>query len=49
MVQAWESSAPDENKTHEKGVWQSSQSAIAQTISLLLQKAWLLQVDNMVC
>ncbi|CAD6252436.1 unnamed protein product [Miscanthus lutarioriparius] len=47
MVQAWESSAPDENKTHEKRVWQSGQSAIAQTISLLLQKAWLLQVDNM--
>ncbi|PWZ25480.1 Importin beta-like SAD2 [Zea mays] len=47
MVQAWESSAPDENKTPEKRFWQSGQSAIAQTISLLLQKAWLLQADNM--
>ncbi|XP_020407465.1 uncharacterized protein [Zea mays] len=47
MVQAWESSAPDENKTPEKRFWQSGQSAIAQTISLLLQKAWLFQADNM--
>ncbi|PWZ25021.1 40S ribosomal protein S4 [Zea mays] len=47
MVQAWESSAPDENKTPEKRFWQSGQSAIAQTISLLLQKDWLFQADNM--
>jgi hypothetical protein len=41
MAQAWESSAPDENRKHEKRVWQSGQSAIAQTFSSLLQKAWL--------
>ncbi|PWZ16039.1 40S ribosomal protein S4 [Zea mays] len=32
---------------HLKRFWQSGQSAIAQTISLLLQKAWLFQADNM--
>ncbi|KAF8644970.1 hypothetical protein HU200_066275 [Digitaria exilis] len=47
VAQAWESSAPDENKKHEKRVWQSGQSAIAQTFSMLLQKAWLSPVlDN---
>ncbi|RLM69385.1 uncharacterized protein C2845_PM17G14880 [Panicum miliaceum] len=46
MAQAWESSAPDENKKHEKRVWQSGQSSIAQTFSLLLQRAWLLPVEH---
>lgn len=49
MAQAWESSAPDENKKHEKRVWQSGQSAIAQTFSMLLQKAWLLPVLENSC
>ncbi|RLM58078.1 uncharacterized protein C2845_PM18G13230 [Panicum miliaceum] len=47
MAQAWESSAPDENRKHEKRVWQSGQSSIAQTFSLLLQRAWLLPVEHM--
>ncbi|PUZ45866.1 hypothetical protein GQ55_8G258700 [Panicum hallii var. hallii] len=46
MAQAWESSAPDENRKHEKRVWQSGQSSIAQTFSLLLQRAWLLPVEH---
>ncbi|KAL6908038.1 hypothetical protein ACP4OV_002208 [Aristida adscensionis] len=46
MAQAWESSAPDENKSHEKRIWQSGQSSIAQTFSMVLQKAWLLPVDH---
>jgi hypothetical protein len=49
MAQAWESSAPDENKDIEMRVWQSGQSAIAHTFSLVLQKAWLLPVEQMVC
>jgi hypothetical protein len=48
MAQAWESSAPDENRKHEKRVWQSGQSSIAQTFSLLLQRAWLLPVEHTV-
>ncbi|KAM3312491.1 hypothetical protein ACQJBY_032415 [Aegilops geniculata] len=47
MVQAWDSSAPDENKEHEKSVWQLGQTAIAQTFSTVLQKAWLLPVEQM--
>lgn len=49
MAQAWESSAPDENKDIEMRVWQSGQFAIAQTFSHVLQKAWLLPVEQMVC
>lgn len=49
MVQAWDSSAPDENKEHERSVWQLGQTAIAQTFSTVLQKAWLLPVEQMVC
>ncbi|CAO2150244.1 unnamed protein product [Urochloa humidicola] len=49
MAQAWESSAPDENRKREKRVWQSGQSAIAQTFSLLLQKAWLVRVQENSC
>jgi hypothetical protein len=49
MVQAWDSSAPDENKEHEKREWQLGQTAIAQTLSIVLQKAWLLPVEQMVC
>ncbi|KAG2564198.1 hypothetical protein PVAP13_8KG390800 [Panicum virgatum] len=47
MAQAWESSAPDENRKHEKRVWHSGQSSIARTFSLLLQRAWLLPVEHM--
>nr|AAX96578.1 expressed protein [Oryza sativa Japonica Group]ABA95456.1 Importin-beta N-terminal domain containing protein, expressed [Oryza sativa Japonica Group] len=47
MAQAWESSAPDENKDIEMRVWQSGQFAIAQTFSHVLQKAWLLPVEQM--
>lgn len=47
MVQAWDSSAPDENKEHERSVWQLGQTAIAQTFSTVLQKAWLLPVEQM--
>ncbi|XP_062182615.1 uncharacterized protein LOC133886794 [Phragmites australis] len=47
MAQAWESSAPDENKKHEKRIWQLGQSAIAQTFSTVLQKAWLLPIEDM--
>lgn len=47
MVQAWDSLAPDENKEHEKAVWQSGQTAIAQTFSTVLRKAWLLPVEQM--
>ncbi|XP_051180407.1 uncharacterized protein [Lolium perenne] len=47
MVQAWDSSAPDENKEHEKREWQIGQTAIAQTLSIVLQKAWLLPVEQM--
>lgn len=47
MVQAWDSSAPDENKEHEKSAWQLGQTAIAQTSSTVLQKAWLLSVEQM--
>ncbi|KAK3120729.1 hypothetical protein QOZ80_9AG0692950 [Eleusine coracana subsp. coracana] len=47
MAQAWESSAPDENKKHEKKLWQLGQSAISQTFSRLLQKAWLLPIEDM--
>ncbi|TVU23430.1 hypothetical protein EJB05_25796 [Eragrostis curvula] len=45
MAQAWESSAPDENKKHEKMVWQSGQSAISRTFSSVLRKAWLLPTE----
>jgi hypothetical protein len=48
MAQAWESSAPHEEKKHEKKLWQSGQSAISQTFSSLLQKAWLLLIEGMV-
>ncbi|KAF7053474.1 hypothetical protein CFC21_061396, partial [Triticum aestivum] len=47
MVQAWDSPAPDENKEHEKSAWQLGQTAIAQTFSTVLQKAWLLPVEQM--
>lgn len=47
MAQAWESSAPDENKDIEMRVWQSGQFAMAQTFSHVLQKAWLLPVEQM--
>ncbi|KAL5204923.1 hypothetical protein ABZP36_009794 [Zizania latifolia] len=47
MAQAWESSAPDENKEIETRLWQSGHSAIAQTFSLVLQKAWLLPAEQM--
>ncbi|VAH92253.1 unnamed protein product [Triticum turgidum subsp. durum] len=47
MVQAWDSSAPDENKEHEKSAWQLGQTAITQTFSTVLQKAWLLPVEQM--
>ncbi|KAF0896635.1 hypothetical protein E2562_026750 [Oryza meyeriana var. granulata] len=47
MAQAWESSAPDEKEDIETRVWQSGHSAIAQTFSRLLQKAWLLPVEQM--
>jgi hypothetical protein len=49
MVQAWDNSAPDENKEHEKREWQLGQTAIAKTLSAVLQKAWLLPVEQMVC
>lgn len=49
MVQAWDSSAPDENKEHEKSAWQLGQTTITQTFSTVLQKAWLLPVEQMVC
>uniref|UniRef100_A0A0D9XVL2 Importin N-terminal domain-containing protein n=1 Tax=Leersia perrieri TaxID=77586 RepID=A0A0D9XVL2_9ORYZ len=47
MAQAWESSAPDENEEIEMRAWQSGQSAIGQTFSQVLQKAWLLPVEQM--
>lgn len=47
MFQAWDSSAPDENKEHEKKEWQLGQTAIAQTFSTVLQKAWLWPVEQM--
>ncbi|CAM0874180.1 unnamed protein product [Alopecurus aequalis] len=47
MVQAWDSSAPDEDKEHEKREWQLGRTAITQTFSTVLQKAWLLPVEQM--
>uniref|UniRef100_A0ACD6AN67 Uncharacterized protein n=1 Tax=Avena sativa TaxID=4498 RepID=A0ACD6AN67_AVESA len=47
MIQAWDSSTPDENKEHEKREWQLGQTAIAQTFSTVLQKAWLSPVEQM--